>query len=431
MNCFSASPGNRARLAVVLIAALFAFPACGAASSDPPTASLVYRVTYTATPDPRSGAVAVRVDIGQPQPLLREMRMTVDPDRFSDFEGDGELHVEGNTVRWQPGDKGGSLKWLAKLDHRRNGDGYDALLGAGWGVFRAEDIIPRASTRTREGALSDTNLEFRLPRKWSVITSYPGEANRFAVVKPQRRFDQPDGWIVVGELGVRRDEIAGTKVVVAAPKEQSVRRLEMLALLRWTLPELARVVPSLPERLTIISAGEPMWRGALSAPTSMFIHAERPLISENATSTLLHEVVHVTANLRVARGYDWIVEGIAEYYSLEMLYRSDGISKQRYAQARERLSAWGRSAQELCAPVSSGPVTARAVSIFAKLDREIRKLSGGAQSLDDVVSELSSRGRVVDLQVLTDVATKAAGGDIETLHTDRLPGCRTLSSGDT
>ena len=73
----------------------------------------------------------------------------------------------------------------------------------------------------------------------------------------------------------------------------------MLALLNWNLPELARAVPNLPRRLTVISAGDPMWRGGLSAPQSIFIHAERPLISENGTSTLMHEIMHICMPIRL------------------------------------------------------------------------------------------------------------------------------------
>lgn len=426
MNCFSASAPDGARQGCVLITCLLAFAACGAASSDAPAQSSRYALTYTATPDPDSASVMVRVDLDQSTSLLREMRMTVDPDRISDISGDGDLSRDGNVVRWLPNATGGSLQWRARLDHRRNGDGYDAWLGADWGIFRGEDIIPRASTRTLKGAKSATHLAFELPATWSAVTPYAGEGNRFTVDKAHRRFDQPDGWIVIGDLGVRRDEIAGAKVAVAAPKGQSVRRLEMLALLRWTLPELARVLPELPPRLTIVSAGEPMWRGALSAPTSLYIHAERPIISENATTTLLHEIMHIATGLRAEEGFDWIVEGVAEYYSLELLYRSNSISKRRFAQARETQRAWGESADSLCTSASTGPVTALAVTVFAELDREIRELSGGERSFDDVVRELVNRDEFLDLDLLDRIATDIAGADIETLHTDRLPGCRKL-----
>ena len=117
----------------------------------------------------------------------------------------------------------------------------------------------------------------------------------------------------------------------------------MLAMLAWHLPELARLVPSMPERLTIVSAGEPMWRGGLSGPTSIYIHADRPLISENGTSTLLHEVVHTVIPIDSHTGYDWVVEGLAEYYSLEMMRRSGTLSERRFQSALSQLEDWGHS----------------------------------------------------------------------------------------
>jgi hypothetical protein len=62
-----------------------------------------------------------------------------------------------------------------------------------------------------------------------------------------------------------------------------------------------------------------MWRGGLPGPASLYLHADRPLISGNSTSTLLHELVHVAQSYRAAKDEDWIVEGIAEYDTLERL----------------------------------------------------------------------------------------------------------------
>ena len=107
-------------------------------------------------------------------------------------------------------------------------------------------------------------MSFDLPRGWSVITGYAAEDGRIEVVKPDRNFDQPSGWIAVGRLGVRRENIANMHVVVAAPIGHGARRMDILALLNWTLPELSRALGALPPRLTIVSAADPMWRGGLS-----------------------------------------------------------------------------------------------------------------------------------------------------------------------
>lgn len=418
MNCIP-------RLTILLLTCA----ACGASTSSPtaPEDPSVYRLEYRLAPNPGEGTVDVQLQLAQRSALLREMsfRMTRS---ISELNGDGELVMDGDTVRWLPPSGGGNLNWRVSVNNRRNGDGYDAWLGSDWGLFRAEDAVPRARSRTLKGASSETWLRFALPHEWSAVTQYFGRENRFRVDNPERRFDQPAGWIVTGRLGVRRDTIAGIKVAVAAPTGQSVRRMDILAMLNWTLPELARLLPQLPSRLTVVSAGEPMWRGALSAPMSLYMHAERPLISENATSTLLHEVLHISLGLSADPGYDWIVEGLAEYYSLAILERSGSISTERYLQARRDLEDWSNEATTLCAPSSTGPITARAVSLFFTLDRELRKKTDGEANLDDVTRLLWAAKRKVTLAALTQAAEDIAGQNIDALHIDKLPGCRTIAA---
>jgi len=217
-------------------------------------------------------------------------------------------------------------------------------------------------------------------------------------------------------------------VAVAGPVGHAVRRLDTIALLNWTLPELARLLPELPPRLTIVSAGEPMWRGGLSAPQSLFLHAERPLISENATSTLLHEVMHMSLGLTSRDGYDWIVEGFAEYYSLQLLHRSGTISDSRFAAAQADIADWAKTAANLCGPTSTGPTTALAVTILDTLNSEIIEKSAGESSLDDVARELWRLGEKADLALLVAATRKLIGRKPDALHSDMLPGCRTIAS---
>ena len=171
-----------------------------------------------------------------------------------------------------------------------------------------------------------------------------------------------------------------------------------------------------------------MWRGGLSAPRSLYVHADRPLISENATSTLLHEVMHLSLALSAGDGYDWIVEGLAEYYSLELLNRSGSISDSRYALARADLADWATRATTLCRQSSTGATTALAVGILSALDREIRDLSDGNASLDDLVRELTALGPEIGLADLTDIAERIAGTKPDVLHIDNLPGCRNITT---
>ncbi len=198
--------------------------------------------------------------------------------------------------------------------------------------------------------------------------------------------------------------------------------MDILALLNWTLPEVARIVGDLPTRITIVSAGSPMWRGGLSAPNSLFVHRDRPLISEDATSTLLHEIMHLTLGLRAKTGHDWIVEGLAEYYSLELLGRSGSISPARYQRARAALANRSGQADFLCGEESSGTTTALAVTVLASLDAEIRQATQKRSNLDAVVQALD-RAFPVGLRDLQKAAGELLGKPSEVLYAMNLPGC--------
>jgi hypothetical protein len=409
---------------------LIACTACGAPApgSAAPADPLTYRIEYGIRPDPGNGTVEVTLQLAQSRALLRELRFAADP-RLGDLSGDGTLHADAGEVTWQPPASGGTLSWRVEVAHRRNGDGFDAWLGPDWGLFRAEDVIPRAATRTLKGAKSETWLNFTLPAGWSAVTEYFGNDGRFRVNKAGRRFAEPAGWMVLGRLGVRRETIAGSRVAVAGPVGQSIRRMDILALLHWTMPELSRIVPELPHRLTVVSAGEPMWRGGLSAPQSLYIHADRPLLSENGTSTLLHELLHVSLGFAAENGYDWILEGLAEYYSLEILRRSGTISAARFERALADLADWSGTAKALCGPTSTGPTTALAVTLFANLHREMQERSDRAVGLDDVIERLWGVDGKVDLDTLRSAAEQAAGARLDALHIDKLPGCRSIGAG--
>ncbi len=434
MNCISARQIGRARgwsrlplaaVGALLLAGSPQEPAAGQA-----TGPLTYSAMYTVTPVPAEGRVDVEFEVRQQDALLRKLRFEPGPRVSAVRASRGDVESRNGHLTWHVPRTGGKLTWQVAVPHRRNGDGYDAWLGDEWGLFRAEDIMPRAATTTLRGAVSRTGMTFRLPRRWSVETQYFDDQGVFRIAKPERRFDQPSGWIVMGRIGVRRETIAGIRVAVAGPVGHSVRRMDILALLNWTLPELSRLLPELPERLTIVSAGDPMWRGGLSAPLSIYLHADRPLISENATSTLLHEIMHLALGLDSASGADWVIEGLAEYYSLELLRRSGSITRERYQVARKDLARWAQEAEVLCTDVSSGATTALAVVVLTDLDAELRRATAGKATLDDVTRALRDAGDKVDLDGLSAAAAALTGKKPDVLHGKPLPGCRTMAADD-
>jgi hypothetical protein len=388
-----------ARCLATLVAAcgLLLTISCSATDTPDESESSDYSLAYRVIPLPAQNQFQVELTLKQSQPSLREMRMRASGDFLSDFTGEGNVSIQDGELVWNPPERGGVLTWLVQANRLKTGDRYDAYMNDTWALFRASDLIPPAETRTAKGATSKTSLSFTLPSSWSSVTQYAGQNDQYQIDNPDRRFDRPTGWMLLGQLGVRTEKIAGIQVKIAAPKNHGVRRMDMLALLSWTLPEANRLFPGLPARLTIISANGPMWRGGLSAPSSLYLHASLPLISENGTSTLMHEVVHIGMRASAADNADWIIEGLAEYYGLQLLLRSGTITEKRYARALTSLRSWSEEAQSLCSKSSRGAITARSTVLMHDLDQEIRTGSDQLHNLDDVMNALSNLDQEISI----------------------------------
>ncbi|MFK7888287.1 MAG: hypothetical protein AB8G16_15610 [Gammaproteobacteria bacterium] len=301
---------------------------------------------------------------------------------------------------------GGTLSWHAPITHTRGSGALDAQLGKQWSLFRGEDVFIAMSSRALKGARSSARLHVDLPDDWSFVSALPAAAQGYIVEDTPRNFDRPRGWMIAGEIGVRIDRIAGVRTSVAAGKGQTVRRQDMLALLNWTMPDLVRLLPDYPTEILIVSAEDPFWRGGLSGPASLYLHADRPLISENGTSTLVHEMFHVGFGRSGGKLDDWIIEGLAEYYSVELLRRSGTVTASRNAKTMRTLERWAKKSKKLRGARSSGARTARAVGVLA-LDTEIRR--GSKHSLDDVVQALSQEDGALDLDELRAAVRKVSG----------------------
>lgn len=376
-----------------------------------------YELTYTGTFVPRSGQVHMQLDVKQSRHRLRSLDLAAPKRRYQRFTGDGSIERAGDRLLWQVPKVGGTLHYRVTVNHRRRGAGYDARMTRDWALLRLDDLVPPASVRATKGAQAQATLWLSGPEGWAVETPYgPMRDGPIAFDQPDRSFDRPVGWALAGKIGIRREVIAGREVAVAAPRGSGYPRLPTLAFLNWTLPDLVASFPQFPSQVLIVSAADNMWRGALSGPNSLYLHADRPLVSENGTSTLLHELVHVGTRMASDQD-DWIVEGIAEYFAIEILRRSGGISQARYQIALESLTSWStKSDGELSHP-SKGADTAYAVLLFHKLDRELQAVD---KRLDDVVVEMLRRGRKVDRHKLIDAAGKVLGAPSAVLESYSL-----------
>ncbi len=364
-----------------------------------------------------NGSVVLTAGTG----YVANMRLNMPASRYSKITGDGEVKVSGDKVLWTPPQAGGTLRYSVAINHQRAGGGYDALIGPKWAIFRGDDVFPKAQVRAK--GRSESEMVLTAPKGWHVNTGFMRTSEtqyRFSLNDAQRKFDAPKGWMIAGEIANRVEKIAGCDVYVVGPEGLGIRRQDMLALLNYTLPELKRAFGVMPKRLMIVTAPDPMWRGGLSAPNSLFIHMDRPLISENGTSTLLHELTHSITRIRGASRSDWISEGIAEFYGFEVIRRSGGMTDERFANTINTLKNWSKSVTAITVPRSTAEVTAKAVVLLSELDAEIRRASGGKRSLDDVTRIIIAAQKKVSTEDFKAAAAKVLGRPSKVLESPLL-----------
>lgn len=378
-----------------------------------------FDVDYTVGFAPTEGQALVTLALTNRDGRASRLDFAMPADRYTGIEGDGEIERVDDRLIWTPPEKGGELRWRYRIDKRRRDGGYDARITDTWAIVRGDHLFPSARVRMTPDTDSRTRLRFDLPEGWTNVDTpwkLARDGESFVVVNAETRFDRPTGWMIAGDVGTRREHYDGIEVSVAAPKGDSMPRQQILAMVGWTLPEMRRIFGELPSKLLIVGAGDAMWRGGLSGPRSLYMHSGRPLISENGTSTLLHELTHLITRISGRSGHKYISEGIAEFYSIELLHRTGGTTDARYERTRQQLQRWSRNVKSLRAARAHGPITARAVLLFMALDKEIREATDDEKSFDDVTRLLMEK-RKVDTDDLVEAATQVLGRLPEALDT--------------
>ena len=352
---------------------------------------LSYELRYQVDLKQSPGDALVRIEIPDAK-LLKELDFKLNATRHLDLRANGRLAIDNGRAQWFPPSEHAQLSLRVPITHKRDDDSYDALWTEDWALFRGDDLVPTVRVVSEDGAFAQATLNFVLPEHWEVNTGWERlDKNEFKIDKPERRFDRPVGWMIAGKIGTRRDEISGTQIAVSAPKGQRIERMSNLSFLHALWPEFKQVFETLPPELLIVSADDPMWRGGLSAPNSLYLHADRPVVSENGTSTLVHELVHVVTGLRGKANSDWIVEGIAEFYSVELQFRAGTMNAERRQKTMDSLKKWSRDVKTLAHSRSHGAITARAVLLFDELSRE---LSTNGKSIDELTRKLVETKKV-------------------------------------
>lgn len=385
---------------VVLLALASLLAQQPAQAADQPKYTVNYRVSFL--PAKGSAAVEIRTQPGSGRLVAMDFNMPAAI--FRGEGGEGSVVRSGDRVLWTPPRQGGTLHYQVLIDQRRANGEYDSRITPNWVITRGDHVFPPARIRATKGSGSTARLQVVLPAGWTdVETPYAKlQGGDFAVTNPERKFDRPVGWMAAGKLYSTRETVAGTRVTVTAPNGEKADQVATIAILRQALPEMDGAYGKLPDKLLIVRSGDPMWRGGLSAPRSLWLHADRPLLSQNGTSPILHELTHVLTDVRGGPDDDWIAEGLAEYYSLEIGRRAQLISEDRFAKSLRSAARSGAKVTGLRGPDSSRDRTRKAVSLFAQLDTELRSRGSGL----DALTQLLMRHETVSLEQLRKDAAK-------------------------
>ena len=373
---------------------------------------------------PQSDQAEVRLTLAQGS-AVRSLDFDLgDGSHYSDFKADGQWQLTpGKAARgiWRPAADKASLTYRVNINHGRKNGSFDTRMTPDWALMRGDDLVPAARLDQQDGIELVSRLEFELPGGWkSVETAWPriGQ-NKFRIDNPSRLFDRPTGWMLAGQLGSRRTRLGETEVTVASPLGQGMRRMDVLTLLTFVWPQVQALYPRHPGKLLIVGANDPMWRGSRSAHESIYLNSHLPLVSESGTSALVRELAQVFGLINGTKRSDWIGEGFAEYYAIELVRRAGGMSDERYESLHGKLVRNSQKVTTLRGAQISPPQVARAVVLLQELDREIRLKTHNKRSLDDVLRGAMRLGDI-DTQAFVQLGESVIGGSSKVLSTELI-----------
>lgn len=366
-----------------------------------------YDLNYHVTFEPNADLAKVDIELSHSEKISL-IDFNLKRSQCTSFSASSKMEKTDHRLRWYPEGKTAKLSYQCKISHKRekqNGKvSYDAFMTNSWAIFRGDDLVPPARVRVKKGWESNARITFNLPKKWpSINTEWERDLTQkssttFLIDNPDRSFDRPTGWMIAGKLGTRRAKLVDGdhvfRMAVSSPMDSEFRRMDVLTFMQFLWPEFKKAFDVKPSKVLIVSAGEPMWRGGLSAGNSFYMHEDRPIISENGTSTLAHEMFHMLTGIRGSKGNDWIAEGLAEYYSLNFLKRSGGMNESRYQSSLEKLRVWSKDVSSLKGKQSKGKTTAAAVILFDQINTEVLTLTKQKNDLDDIVVQLLPLKRI-------------------------------------
>ncbi|AXM98388.1 hypothetical protein ACU5P1_06720 [Pseudomonas plecoglossicida] len=370
---------------------------------------------------PASGQAEVRLTLAEGS-AVRSLDFDLGKaNAYSGFQADGQWQQQGERGVWHPAAGKTSLSYRVKLDQKLRSGAHTSRITPHWALFLGDQLVPPARLDQQDGTELVARLSVDLPEGWkSIETSWPRIGkDKFRIDNVSRLFDRPTGWMLAGDLGSRRARLGETDVTVAAPVGQGMRRMDNLTLLTFVWPQLQSVFPRNPPKLLLVGARDGMWRGAMAAKGSLYLHSARPMVSENGSSPLLRELVQLFAQIHVSADSDWLGQSLTDYYANELLRRAGGVSDDRYQVWQARLQKQGAKVTQLRGERASPAQVARGVLLLQALDKEIRIHTQAKRSLDDVTQALMRLPKV-STEAFVQISENVLGRRSEVLQSKAL-----------
>jgi predicted metalloprotease with PDZ domain len=394
------APDRRgAKITNCLAACIYMIAALGVTAAETKeTFSIDYIVTISSS---HSGVARVRWELSGIEEI-EWLRLSFPADRLSQFRGTGKLEPIDGGLRWVPGGPYAHLTYRVRIDHvRGQHQRYDSYAARSWIVTRAHDLFPRIAITCfpREGRepKSRARLLFRLPSGWRSAAALPVIApDTYRLDEPGKILDRPRGWFMLGQFDADHQEIAGIMLQVARAPGSTLASKEIFRFLDGTLPTLAKLLSTTPETVLLLTAPDPMWHGGISGEHSLYMHSGRPLRTPDKTSPYLHELFHVLQPFKPSADADWIEEGLAEFYSLEIQRRAGLIDPSAYQRALAYFERFGLWNVDLTQQHDDAATNNSAPLVMYALDQRIQHATAGKKRLDDVVGQLAKEGGEVD-----------------------------------
>ncbi|MCX8071652.1 MAG: hypothetical protein N3C12_04270 [Candidatus Binatia bacterium] len=340
-----------------------------------------------------------------------------------ELKATGILLQEGERWIWRPTQPYARLFYRVDVNSRRGSQQrFDSYLASNWLVSHARQLFPLVGVTYRApyGApaaysklRSRATLAFQMPPGWRCVAPYAARQQNVFELSGRRSFLTPRGWFACGHLESEAREIAGVRIELAQVGGVAGDREEIFTFLEATFPLLHRLLAGDTARILIIRAPDPMWHGGISGEGSLFLHAKRPVRDPDRTSAYLHELFHVLQPFKPAADADWLVEGLAEFYSLELQRRAGLLDERGFKKGLRLFERYGLWNVDLRRQHDNPATNNSAPLVLYALDQRIQRLTAGKARLDDVLRRLAESQSRVDSATFQSTAESVAGASLK------------------